>query len=62
MFYIEISHFAYIYVYVQQVLEAPAEQTQTQYFHIAECEEDVQGAQAAVAALQDLRYNTENGE
>lgn len=46
----------------QQVLEAPAEQTQTQYFHIAECEEDVQGAQAAVAALQDLRYNTENGD
>ncbi|XP_062914118.1 zinc finger protein ZFAT-like isoform X1 [Mobula hypostoma] len=46
----------------QQVLEAPAEQTQTQYFHIAESEEDVQGAQAAVAALQDLRYNTENGD
>uniref|UniRef100_UPI00398E5835 zinc finger protein ZFAT isoform X1 n=2 Tax=Pristiophorus japonicus TaxID=55135 RepID=UPI00398E5835 len=46
----------------QQVLEAPPEQTQTQYFHIAESEEDIQGTQAAVAALQDLRYNTENGD
>ncbi|XP_067834708.1 zinc finger protein ZFAT-like isoform X3 [Heptranchias perlo] len=46
----------------QQVLEAPPEQSQTQYFHIAESEEDVQGTQAAVAALQDLRYNTENGD
>ncbi|XP_041045625.1 zinc finger protein ZFAT-like isoform X5 [Carcharodon carcharias] len=46
----------------QQVLEASPEQTQTQYFHITESEEDVQGTQAAVAALQDLRYNTENGD
>ncbi|XP_069778334.1 zinc finger protein ZFAT isoform X2 [Narcine bancroftii] len=46
----------------EQVHEDPAEQSQAQYFHIAESEEDVQGAQAAVAALQDLRYNTENGD
>ncbi|XP_041045624.1 zinc finger protein ZFAT-like isoform X4 [Carcharodon carcharias] len=47
---------------IEQVLEASPEQTQTQYFHITESEEDVQGTQAAVAALQDLRYNTENGD
>ncbi|XP_043543804.1 zinc finger protein ZFAT-like isoform X4 [Chiloscyllium plagiosum] len=47
---------------IEQVLEASTEQTQTQYFHITESEEDAQGTQAAVAALQDLRYNTENGD
>ncbi|XP_042201509.1 zinc finger protein ZFAT isoform X2 [Callorhinchus milii] len=46
----------------ETVLEAPPDQPQTQYFHIAESEEDMQGTQEAVAALQDLRYNTENGE
>lgn len=30
--------------------------------HITEAEEDVQGTQAAVAALQDLRYTSESGE
>nr|KAF6427048.1 zinc finger and AT-hook domain containing [Molossus molossus] len=34
----------------------------TQYLHITEAEEDVQGTQAAVAALQDLRYTSESGD
>ncbi|XP_066479982.1 zinc finger protein ZFAT [Tiliqua scincoides] len=38
-----------------------SEETSTQYLHITEAE-DVQGTQAAVAALQDLRYTSENGE
>ncbi|XP_034980413.2 zinc finger protein ZFAT isoform X3 [Zootoca vivipara] len=33
---------------------------ETQYLHITEAE-DMQGTQAAVAALQDLRYTSENG-
>ncbi|XP_053517163.1 zinc finger protein ZFAT isoform X2 [Artibeus jamaicensis] len=41
--------------------EAP-EEPSTQYLHIAEAEEDVQGTQAAVAALQDLRYTSESGD
>ncbi|XP_036904488.1 zinc finger protein ZFAT [Sturnira hondurensis] len=41
--------------------EAPKEPS-TQYLHIAEAEEDVQGTQAAVAALQDLRYTSESGD
>ncbi|KAG6930020.1 zinc finger and AT-hook domain containing [Chelydra serpentina] len=38
-----------------------SEESSTQYLHITEAE-DVQGTQAAVAALQDLRYTSENGE
>uniref|UniRef100_A0A452EFH4 Zinc finger protein ZFAT n=1 Tax=Capra hircus TaxID=9925 RepID=A0A452EFH4_CAPHI len=38
------------------------EEPSTQYLHIAEAEEDVQGTQAAVAALQDLRYTSESGD
>ncbi|XP_012578353.1 PREDICTED: zinc finger protein ZFAT [Condylura cristata] len=38
------------------------EEPPTQYLHITEAEEDVQGTQAAVAALQDLRYTSENGD
>ncbi|XP_019678735.2 zinc finger protein ZFAT isoform X5 [Felis catus] len=41
--------------------EAP-EEPSTQYVHITEAEEDVQGTQAAVAALQDLRYTSESGD
>ncbi|KAK2095037.1 hypothetical protein P7K49_026453 [Saguinus oedipus] len=41
--------------------EAP-EEPSTQYLHITEAEEDIQGTQAAVAALQDLRYTSESGE
>uniref|UniRef100_A0A452R7E2 Zinc finger protein ZFAT n=1 Tax=Ursus americanus TaxID=9643 RepID=A0A452R7E2_URSAM len=38
------------------------EEPSTQYVHITETEEDVQGTQAAVAALQDLRYTSESGD
>ncbi|KAM4688637.1 zinc finger protein ZFAT [Discoglossus pictus] len=38
------------------------EETSTQYLHITEAEADVQGTQAAVAALQDLRYTSESSE
>ncbi|XP_006100335.1 zinc finger protein ZFAT [Myotis lucifugus] len=38
------------------------EEPAAQYLHIAEAEEDVQGTQAAVAALQDLRYTSESGD
>ncbi|XP_012925048.2 zinc finger protein ZFAT-like [Heterocephalus glaber] len=41
--------------------EMPEERS-TQYLHITEAEEDVQGTQAAVAALQDLRYTSESGD
>ncbi|XP_017719307.1 PREDICTED: zinc finger protein ZFAT isoform X5 [Rhinopithecus bieti] len=41
--------------------EAP-EEPSTQYLHITEAEEDAQGTQAAVAALQDLRYTSESGD
>ncbi|NXN42795.1 ZFAT protein, partial [Rhinoptilus africanus] len=39
-----------------------SEEAFTQYLHITEAGEDVQGTQAAVAALQNLRYTSENGE
>ncbi|KYO45227.1 zinc finger protein ZFAT isoform B [Alligator mississippiensis] len=39
-----------------------SEESSPHYLHITEAEEDVQGTQAAVAALQDLRYTSENGE
>ncbi|XP_075561059.1 zinc finger protein ZFAT isoform X3 [Pelecanus crispus] len=39
-----------------------SEEASTQYLHITEAGEDVQGTQAAVAALQNLRYTPENGE
>ncbi|NXC46597.1 ZFAT protein, partial [Penelope pileata] len=39
-----------------------SEEASTQYLHITEAGEDVQGTQAAVAALQNLRYSSENGE
>ncbi|NXQ56244.1 ZFAT protein, partial [Anthoscopus minutus] len=39
-----------------------SEEASTQYLHIAEAGEDVQGTQAAVAALQNLRYTSENSE
>ncbi|XP_061851430.1 zinc finger protein ZFAT isoform X3 [Colius striatus] len=39
-----------------------SEEPSTQYLHITEAGEDVQGTQAAVAALQNLRYTSENGE
>ncbi|XP_008841927.1 zinc finger protein ZFAT isoform X1 [Nannospalax galili] len=38
------------------------EEPSTQYLHITEAEEDIQGTQAAVAALQDLRYTSESGD
>ncbi|XP_033698630.1 zinc finger protein ZFAT isoform X2 [Delphinus delphis] len=38
------------------------EEPSTQYLHITEAEEDVQGTQAAVAALQDLRYTSDSGD
>lgn len=41
--------------------ESP-EEPSTQYLHITETEEDVQGTQAAVAALQDLRYTSDSGD
>ncbi|KAK1331872.1 hypothetical protein QTO34_007548 [Cnephaeus nilssonii] len=40
----------------------PPEEPAAQYLHITEAEEDVQGTQAAVAALQDLRYTSESGD
>uniref|UniRef100_A0A8C5UXX6 Zinc finger protein ZFAT n=1 Tax=Microcebus murinus TaxID=30608 RepID=A0A8C5UXX6_MICMU len=39
-----------------------SEESSTQYLHITGAEEDVQGTQAAVAALQDLRYTSESGD
>ncbi|XP_072184513.1 zinc finger protein ZFAT isoform X2 [Excalfactoria chinensis] len=39
-----------------------SEEASTQYLHITEDGEDDQGTQAAVAALQNLRYTSENGE
>ncbi|XP_065751144.1 zinc finger protein ZFAT isoform X2 [Phocoena phocoena] len=38
------------------------EEPSTQYLHITQAEEDVQGTQAAVAALQDLRYTSDSGD
>ncbi|KAK1173053.1 hypothetical protein AOXY_G3081 [Acipenser oxyrinchus oxyrinchus] len=45
----------------EHVVESSVEESSTQYLHITETE-DLQGTEAAVAALQDLRYNTENGD
>uniref|UniRef100_A0A8C5N2A3 Zinc finger and AT-hook domain containing n=1 Tax=Leptobrachium leishanense TaxID=445787 RepID=A0A8C5N2A3_9ANUR len=42
----------------EQVADA-SEESSTQYLHITEAETDVQGTQAAVAALQDLRFTSE---
>lgn len=42
-----------------EVVES-AEELNTQYLHIAETE-DVQGTEAAVSVLQNLRFNTQNG-
>lgn len=39
-----------------------SEEASTQYVHITEAGEDDQGTQAAVAALQNLRYTSENGK
>ncbi|KAE8599709.1 hypothetical protein XENTR_v10017297 [Xenopus tropicalis] len=38
------------------------EETCTQYLHIADTETDVQGTEAAVAALQDLRYTSDTSD
>ncbi|OBS65801.1 hypothetical protein A6R68_05659, partial [Neotoma lepida] len=46
---------------LEPATETP-EEPSTQYLYITEAEEDVQGTQAAVAALQDLRYTSENGD
>ncbi|XP_041105172.1 zinc finger protein ZFAT-like [Polyodon spathula] len=45
----------------EHVVESSVEESSTQYLHITETE-DLQGTEAAVAALQDLRYNTENAD
>lgn len=50
-----------LYIHFQHVVESSVEESSTQYLHITETE-DLQGTEAAVAALQDLRYNTENGK
>lgn len=39
-----------------------SDEAATQYLQITEAGEDVQGTQAAVAALQNLRYTSENGK
>ncbi|NWR44285.1 ZFAT protein, partial [Regulus satrapa] len=39
-----------------------SEEASTQFLHITEAGEDVQGTQDAVAALQNLRYTSENSE
>uniref|UniRef100_A0A8C8TKT8 Zinc finger protein ZFAT n=1 Tax=Peromyscus maniculatus bairdii TaxID=230844 RepID=A0A8C8TKT8_PERMB len=46
---------------LEPATETP-EEPSTQYLYITEAEEDVQGTQAAVAALQDLRYTSDNGD
>ncbi|CAO2602117.1 Zinc finger protein ZFAT [Lemmus lemmus] len=46
---------------LEPTTETP-EEPSTQYLYITEAEEDVQGTQAAVAALQDLRYTSESGD
>ncbi|XP_069076891.1 zinc finger protein ZFAT isoform X1 [Pleurodeles waltl] len=45
----------------EQSLET-TEGSSTQYLHITDTEEDVRGTRAAVAALQDLRYTSDNGD
>uniref|UniRef100_A0A8C4SPS7 Zinc finger protein ZFAT n=1 Tax=Erpetoichthys calabaricus TaxID=27687 RepID=A0A8C4SPS7_ERPCA len=45
----------------KQTATESLEESSTQYLHTAESE-DLKGTEAAVAALQDLRYNTENGD
>lgn len=47
--------------FVVQLTVEVSEEASTQYVHITEAGEDVQGTQAAVAALQNLRYTSENG-
>ncbi|NWI81311.1 ZFAT protein, partial [Dryoscopus gambensis] len=48
--------------FVSKLTAEVAEEASTQYLHITEAGEDVQGTQAAVAALQNLRYTSENSE
>ncbi|NWW76577.1 ZFAT protein, partial [Climacteris rufus] len=45
-----------------EVTAEVSEEASTQYLHITEAGEDVQGTQAAVAALQNLRYTSDNSE
>lgn len=47
--------------FVVKLTAEVSEEASTQYVHITEAGEDVQGTQAAVAALQNLRYTSENG-
>ncbi|XP_043923136.1 zinc finger protein ZFAT [Protopterus annectens] len=46
----------------EQTVDTPLAEASTQYLHITEADEDAHGTQAAVAALQDLRYNADIGE
>lgn len=46
-----------VFIQVVESVEEPA----MQYLHIAETE-DPQGTETAVSALQDLRFNTQNGQ
>lgn len=46
-----------MFIQVVESVEEPA----MQYLHIAETE-DPQGTETAVSALQDLRFNTQNGQ
>lgn len=46
-----------LFIQVVESVEEPA----MQYLHIAETE-DPQGTETAVSALQDLRFNTQNGQ
>lgn len=46
-----------VFIQVVESVEEPA----MQYLHIAEAE-DPQGTETAVSALQDLRFNTQNGQ
>ncbi|KAG8429030.1 hypothetical protein GDO86_018487 [Hymenochirus boettgeri] len=39
-----------------------AEETSTQYLHITDTEADMEGTEAAVAALQDLRYTSDTSD
>lgn len=48
--------------FVSKLTAEVAEEASTQYLHITEAGEDVQGTQAAVAALQNLRYTSENSK
>lgn len=48
--------------FVSKLTAEVSEEASTQYLHITEAGEDVQGTQAAVAALQNLRYTSENSK